>query len=118
MNREIEKMNETKFTPGPWMLEGHWDIEGKSLGGWLTFGTQDMAHYPIFEMIPLTGSNETIIADATLISAAPDLYAALVEAKREMWVGARDAWTMADFKNWAVIQQIDAALSKARGTNA
>lgn len=40
--------------------------------------------------------------------------AALVEAKREMWVGARSQWTLADFKNWAVIQQIDAALTKGR----
>lgn len=35
---------------------------------------------------------------------------ALIAAKREMWMGARDAWTLEDFKNWAVIQQIDAAL--------
>ena len=41
--------------------------------------------------------------------------AALVEAKREMWIGTRDRWTMADFKNWAVIQQIDAALAAIRG---
>lgn len=54
-------------------------------------------------------------ANARLITAAPDLYAALVEAKQEMWLAARHQWTMADFKNWAVIQQIDAALEKADG---
>lgn len=41
---------------------------------------------------------------------------ALVQAKREMWMIARNQWTMADFKSWAVIQQIDAALAVARST--
>lgn len=45
------------------------------------------------------------------------MIAALVEAKREMWCIARTQWTMADFKNWAVIQQIDAALDAARTTD-
>lgn len=54
-------------------------------------------------------------ANARLISAAPDMLEALIEAKREMWISARHQWTMADFKNWAVIQKIDAALTKARG---
>jgi hypothetical protein len=53
------------------------------------------------------------LANASLIASAPDLYAALVAAKQEMWLSARHQWTMADFKNWAVIQQIDAALEKA-----
>jgi hypothetical protein len=43
-----------------------------------------------------------------------EMTAALVAAKREMWIAARHQWTLADFKNWAVIQQIDAALDKAR----
>lgn len=54
-------------------------------------------------------------ANARLIAAAPDMRAALIEAKQEMWLGARHAWTMADFKNWAVIQKIDAALEMADG---
>lgn len=53
-------------------------------------------------------------AHANLVKAAPAMMAALIEAKREMWLIARDQWTMADFKNWAVIQQIDAALDLAR----
>lgn len=48
------------------------------------------------------------------VDAFEDLYEALVEAKRELWAGARHQWTSADFKNWAVIQQIDAALAKAK----
>lgn len=43
------------------------------------------------------------------------LMDALKAAKSQMWIDARAAWTMADFKNWAVIQQIDAALTKADG---
>ncbi len=43
--------------------------------------------------------------------AAPALAAALVEAKREMWMAARDQWNLSDFNNWAVIQQINAALT-------
>ncbi len=52
---------------------------------------------------------------AQIITAAPELYEALVEAKKELWLTARVNWTMADFKNWAVVQQIDAALEKADG---
>lgn len=54
-------------------------------------------------------------ADARLMTAAPELYAALITAKQEMWLSARSQWNMSDFKNWAVIQQIDAALEKADG---
>jgi len=43
------------------------------------------------------------------------LLAALKAAKSQMWIDARSTWTMADFKNWAIIQQIDAALTKADG---
>lgn len=52
------------------------------------------------------------VPDAELVEA---LKLALIEAKREMWLTARHQWTMADFKNWAVIQQIDAALEQADG---
>lgn len=52
---------------------------------------------------------------AALLIASADLRDALIEAKKALWTGARDQWTMADFKNWAVIQQIDAALTKATG---
>lgn len=46
---------------------------------------------------------------------APALYAALVAAKREMWDMARRDWTMSDFNNWAVMQQINAALTLSDG---
>lgn len=50
-----------------------------------------------------------------LFAASPDLRAALIEAKREMWSMCRHQWNLSDFKNFAVIQQIDAALQKADG---
>jgi len=56
--------------------------------------------------------------NAALIAAAPDMYEALKQAKREMWDMARHQWALSDFKNWAVIQQIDAALAKARAAKA
>lgn len=58
----------------------------------------------------VSGSQEYVRADI-----ADDLVAALVAAKREMWLAARSAWTLSDFSNWAVIQQINAALTRSDG---
>lgn len=44
-----------------------------------------------------------------------ELVTALGAAKQELWLTARGSWTMADFKNWAVVQQIDTALARFRG---
>ncbi len=53
--------------------------------------------------------------DARLFAAASEMFAALVAAKQALWIEARSGWALADFKNWAVVQQIDAALDKADG---
>lgn len=58
---------------------------------------------------------EHALETARYFIAARDLHAALIAAKQEMWLAARHQWTMADFNNWAVIQQINAALQKADG---
>lgn len=50
-----------------------------------------------------------------LIAAAPALYDALVAAKRELWMLNRHSFNLSDFKNFAVVQQIDAALTQAEG---
>jgi hypothetical protein len=55
------------------------------------------------------------LVEADLNGAAEDLYYALVAAKRELWDRDRHAFNLSDFKKFAVVQQIDAALSKARG---
>lgn len=54
-------------------------------------------------------------ASADDMSLVPEMIGALVEAKRELWSIARHQWNLADFKNWAVVQQIDGVLAKARG---
>lgn len=58
----------------------------------------------------VSGSQEYVRADIV-----DGLIAAAVSAKREMWLAARQHWTLSDFKNWAVIEQIDAALEMADG---
>lgn len=58
-------------------------------------------------------NGEVTFSDLNRAAAAPEMADALVAAKREMWASARAEWTMSDFKNWAVIQQIDAALRLA-----
>ena len=71
---------------------------------------------PIFQLdTVLKGPEDELQALALQMAAAPDLVEALVAAKRELWEGARGQWNVEDFKNWAVVQQIDAALRKARG---
>lgn len=52
---------------------------------------------------------------ARVMAASDDLLEALVQAKKALWLDARAQWTMADFKAWPVVQQIDAALTKATG---
>jgi len=54
-------------------------------------------------------------ADAAIAKALiRKLALALVEAKRSMWIDARATWTMTDFTNWAVVQQMNEALAEAR----
>lgn len=90
-------------TPGPWSVESShiYAPDGAILAQVHNPGSKE-ADYPL-------------IANRNLMAAGPLMRDALIAAKREMWMAARDQWTMADFKNWAVIQQIDAALDAARG---
>ena len=93
-------------TPGPWVARQYCGDDDN----WFVRGPDD-------EAVCGQGSGQVRGANARAIAATPLLIAALVEAKREMWLSARAQWTMADFKNWAVIQQIDAALDAARGVS-
>lgn len=43
------------------------------------------------------------------------LYAALVEAKKALWMEHRQMWNLKDFNNFAVVQQINAALTLSDG---
>jgi hypothetical protein len=58
---------------------------------------------------------EQAMATARMFAAAARLHTALIAAKQEMWMMCRTSWNMADFKNFAVVQQIDAALTLADG---
>lgn len=106
-------------TPGPWGMEtvrtscGVCHKVGPWPHKWRAGATMSACIYDDYPSPP--EGTDTMLANARLIAAAPELLAALIAAKQEMWLIARPQWTMADFKNWAVIQQIDAALEKADG---
>jgi len=59
----------------------------------------------------VSGSQEYVRADIV-----DGLIAAAVAMKREMWLAARPHWNLSDFSNWAVIQQVNAALETIDGT--
>lgn len=102
-------------TPGPWLAD--FRNERREGGRFVTYvrgGNQLVPIAAVPTGVEGYGRDEGR-ANAALIAAAPLLRDALIAAKQEMWLAARDQWTMADFKNWAVIQQIDAALDAARG---
>lgn len=96
-----------QHTAGPWIVE--------PINDGLTYQVTTAEGDGFTVICETPGGDDADKANAQLICAAPDLLAALVKAKQALWIGARDQWTMADFKNWAVIQKIDAVLSKARG---
>ncbi|RIY00184.1 hypothetical protein D3218_12915 [Aureimonas flava] len=58
---------------------------------------------PIFELSPLVGFSDEIVANARLIAAAPELLAMLREAR--LFVQAQDH----------VFERIDAIIAKAEG---
>lgn len=43
-----------------------------------------------------------------------ELYEALAAARDALWINARINWSLADFESSAIVQQIDAALARAR----
>jgi hypothetical protein len=89
-------------TNGPWGWLGD-TLAGGSNGTHLLYASES------------PGLGDAAELNRLQIAASPDLYDALVEAKKEMWLSARHQWTLADFNNWAVVQQINAALTKADG---
>lgn len=97
-------MSKPRFTPGPWAVIGQSEV-------WRYIvvkakNRRTTARVP-FSKEGATLDEITDRADATLIAAAPDLYAAL-ELARERMVGASPGMN-------ALIAQTDTALSKARG---
>jgi len=98
-----------QHTPGPWVLEGHWSIDDKPMGGWISTKTP----MPLFELGPVLGAPEEMQANARLIAAAPDLLQAL-----KWFIDDIDGThtVMVDFD--ANVDAARAAIAKALGSDA
>jgi len=111
-----DDMSEARFTPGPWAVTGQSDagryIVVKAANG------RTVARVPFSrENLPL--SEITDASDAALIAAAPDLYAALEFAVRELRLVRDGSLHGTPNSVFALIpeaiEKADAALSRARG---
>lgn len=88
------------WTPGPWIVE-----RNKRTWGWVDVAGPSLAVGGPTQATDLTLADEVKrIAEAHLIAAAPDLYAALEIA--QLWLSVDGRFDM---------QGINAALDKARG---
>lgn len=102
---------ETKFTPGPWSRDDATIYTsakdgGNRFGAWFTRGFDDNGRRI---------ENSEVVANATLAQAAPDMYAALEDARAiAMRMAAKaDIPHCAEFGT--IAQILDAALAKAEG---
>jgi len=68
------------FTPGPWQIEGKYQGDAGSLY------LSTMHPMPIFELQPIVGTEAEHIANARLISAAPELLNTL-KTLRDAFIG-------------------------------
>lgn len=104
-------MEKTSFTPGEWTkqpIADYWDAEGYELQV-INAGGQPVAFVPIRK-----GEYKiTSYANAHLVKASPDLYAALEALTTELKEGGRspDLATIHAF----IMPKADAALRAARG---
>ncbi|WP_107327721.1 hypothetical protein [Agrobacterium pusense] len=92
-----------KHTPGPWQIEGRYDVEFGSLY------LSTIHPMPIFELQPLVGSRDVHLANARLIAAAPDLLEALIDC-----IG-RFTEAFPASENYEPIQKARVAIAKAKG---
>ena len=102
-------MNEPKWTPGPWVMETVRTSCGlcHKVGPFpspKSWQSEKPAHACIYDDYPPDGRSPELGANARLIAAAPDLYAALEMA--QLWLDVDGRYDM---------QAINAALSKAKG---
>ena len=95
-------MSYTKFTPGPWNVEHPFQEPGVYVGGPRTELVCKL--YPLDDVAKQRGEN--IEANAALIAAAPDMYAACEPAE----VFLRDIGSHSK-----ALSMVRAALRKARG---
>ena len=111
-------MSETKFTPGPWTLITH---SGKDalIGAFEIRGMffDKPGIYPIFQQSRSAIDGATVYlhpADAHLIAAAPDLYAALETALKTLELAETKVLVGDEGCIWPA-EIARAALKKARG---
>lgn len=91
----------TKFTPGPWIADGH---------------RIHTAHGYVVAVLPnenRDADSETTAADADLIAAAPEMLAAL-QSIAEYWNRDHNETAMAD-ACWHAIETALVAIAKATG---
>ena len=99
--------NETKWTPRPWNVNDGYICDAKGDLIKMPSGWKDDAWID-------DNADEESAANARLIAAAPDLYAALVEAREFVRIFTPREDHLGD-KAKDVANAIDAAMDKARG---
>ena len=108
-------MSETKFTPGPWFAGQMHRWSGTCItrrppieyGPSGTIGDAPIAQ--VVAKAPHWENSYPVDANAALIAAAPDLYAALEDLRSSLIVLTKNSDLTEELK------QADAALAKARG---
>jgi hypothetical protein len=102
-------MSETKFTPGPWrVVHSDGEVYVRDVGGLIAKGAKP--HLWEGQDARFTEELGQYVANAALIAASPDLYAALVKAKSDLeWYEQRITGESYNSPS------INAALAKARG---
>lgn len=95
---------QTKHMSGPWALT---ERISPRKGWWIKPPPVNGHSVPICAV-----END---ANAHLIVAAPDLYEALQEARRELYESWHPTMSQEIFYSHPIIQQIDTALARARG---
>lgn len=103
---EVDKVSESrkeKFTPGPWEV-GYGLLDGGYLGIWKS-GSETV----VARISPTDRETDEDKANAHLIAAAPDMYAALEEARDICCADNCGSYHTRTYKEWTAL------LSKARG---
>lgn len=117
-------MSETRFTRGPWTIGKLVACQDEGSNCWHTFSYQRDIFPPLGEAGPVAIVSHEDPADANLISAAPELYAALEKIfqcvdsgvlVRNIEGDARPDWALRALDLVATLKECETALAKARG---
>lgn len=84
-------MSETKFTPGPWTVRDHGKDRNNDSNIYVHVGGEKNYGNPIAKVVmgghgALNSENDSLIANAKLISVAPDMY----DIVKELYDWAQD----------------------------